>query len=86
MSSAILFVLDVPEFASIVAAGAQQRGCQLSGPVKGYYVLRADMPMQFDRRALGLKPAVWYGIPTGGIVGKITRFDRDTLVIEPATT
>ncbi|MGH7186884.1 MAG: VOC family protein, partial [Pseudomonadota bacterium] len=36
----------------------------------------------FHRKALGFKPAVWHGALTGGLVGRITHFDNDTLVIE----
>lgn len=81
---ATLFVLDVAEFAPVVEAARGQPDCELTGPTQGYHVIRSAAPMSFDRRAMGLKPAVWYGIPTGGLVGRITKFDRDTLTIESA--
>lgn len=85
MSALLLFIPDVPEFAVISSAARAMRDCEVLGPARGYHVIRSSVPIQFDRRALGLKPAVWYGIPTGGLVGKITQFDRETLVIAPAT-
>jgi hypothetical protein len=38
----------------------------------------------FSRKALGLKPAVWYSSLSGGLEGRIAQFDRDTLrIVEP---
>ncbi len=83
MSAVVLFVLDVPEFAPVVSAARRIERCSVTGPQNGYHVIRSEHPLQFDRRALGLKPAVWYGVPTGGLVGEIERFDRDALIIHP---
>ena len=83
MSALLLFIPDVPEFATISDMARSMPDCDVLGPTQGYHIIRSSAPISFDRRSLGLKPAVWYGIPTGGLVGKITRFDRDTLVIEP---
>ncbi|WP_369796451.1 hypothetical protein [Cupriavidus sp. amp6] len=46
-------------------------------------MIASDEPLEFGRRALGLKPAVWYGLFTGGLDGKIERFDRDIVRIVP---
>lgn len=79
----ILFVPDIPEFASILKAAEQFPDCEISRQKEGYHRICSARKLQFDRRALGLKPAVWYGIPTGGMIGRISRFDRDSLIIEP---
>ncbi len=39
--------------------------------------------IHFRRKALGFKPAVWYGALTGGLAGRIVQFDMDALVISP---
>ncbi|MGE4482960.1 VOC family protein [Acidocella sp.] len=77
-----LRIPNVPEFASIIAAARDLPNCEVDISSDGYHRIRSTSPLRFDRRTLGLKPAVWYGVPTGGIVGRITRFDRDTLSIE----
>ena len=83
-AQAMLFVPDVAEFSPVVAAARARDGCDLAGPVDGYHVIRSSGPISLDRKAMGLKPAIWYGIPTGGLLGRISKFDRDTLIIEPA--
>jgi hypothetical protein len=84
MSDILLFVPDVPEFTAIVTAARGMDHCVVCGPKEGYHIVRSAKPLSFSRQALGMKPAVWYGIPTGGLVGTIRQFDRDVLVIETA--
>ena len=80
----VLFVPDVDEFRPVVeSAKSSGDGSVRVDMAEGYNVIRSNKPLQFLRKALGVKPPIWYGIPTGGLVGKITQFDRDTLVIEP---
>ncbi len=50
----------------------------------GYDLIEAEGPVEFQRKALGLKPAVWYGLFTGGVRGRIEVFDRDRVVVAPA--
>ncbi|QEZ43698.1 hypothetical protein D2917_05250 [Cupriavidus oxalaticus] len=77
-----IFVLNVPEFASLTEAARSLPACRLSD-LGDYTVIASDEPVEFGRRALGLKPAVWYGLFTGGLDGRIERFDRDTVRIVP---
>lgn len=82
---ASLFVLDVPEFAAL-AENARERGGYDVTPVEGGYLRIDGAPeLRFGRKQLGFKPAVWYGAATGGLTGRIARFDMDELVIEPET-
>jgi hypothetical protein len=77
-----IFVLNVPEFASLTDAARRLPACRLSD-LGDYTVIASDQPVEFGRRALGLKPAVWYGLFTGGLDGRIERFDRDIVRIVP---
>jgi hypothetical protein len=40
--------------------------------------------VEVQRKALGLKPAVWYGLVTGGVSGTIDVLDRDRVRISAA--
>jgi len=51
--------------------------------LEDYAVIESQSPMEFSRKELGVKPAVWYGLFTGGLQGRITVFDRDRVRIEP---
>lgn len=81
--SAAVFVLDVEEFRPLVDAARAMPGASVGGPVQGYFRISAPDAIEFNRKALGFKPAVWYGAMTGGLQGRIVEFGRDILRIEP---
>ena len=76
-----IFVLDVPEFRPIVDFARKAEGFRVTGPKKGYFKVEADRTLTLNRKTLGFKPAVWHGSLTGGLVGRIERFDNETLVL-----
>ncbi len=78
-----IYVLDVPEFASLVEAARTQQKCQVSRVGQDYWLIEAQEPVEFRRKELNLKPAVWYGLFTGGLQGRIECFDRDKVRIVP---
>ena len=77
-----IFFLDVPEFRPFVDHARNVAGCSVDGPRLGYYRIASERALEFQRKPLGLKPAVWHGALTGGLVGRITHFDNDRLVVE----
>lgn len=72
----VLYVLDVPEFRSIVEVG-RARGLKVSDSSKGYFRIESETEIVLNRRELAMKPAVWYGLFTGGLNGEIAEFGRD---------
>lgn len=78
-----IFVPQVDEFAALVKAARTRPACRVSS-TEGFDVIEADAPIEFGRKELGLKPAVWYGLFTGGVQGTIEVFDRDRVRIAPA--
>ena len=72
-----VYVLDVPEFTPLVDTARTMEGCRVIEPRKDYYVIEADTQITFNRKAMKMKPAVWYGIFTGGLEGEIDHFGRD---------
>jgi hypothetical protein len=79
-----LFVPAVPEFAPLVKAASARAYCRVSAPLPEYQLIESSEPLEFERKELGLKPAVWYGLFTGGLKGRIEVFDRDRVRIGPA--
>jgi hypothetical protein len=79
-----IYVLDVPEFRPIVDHARANAIFTVHGPTRGYFRVEAAGSIRLERKALGFKPAVWHGSLTGGLVGRITQFDNDVLIIEPA--
>ena len=79
-----IYVVDVPEFEPLIAAAKQKPECRVTKIDSTYIRIDSDAPIEFSRRALGLKPAIWYGLFTGGLDGVIERFDRDIVRIGPA--
>jgi hypothetical protein len=73
----ILYVLDVPEFRPIVDAVRARLDCTVGEPKKGYFRIESPNEIVLNRREMKMKPAVWYGLFTGGLNGEIAEFGRD---------
>ena len=80
--SVVIFVPDVAEFAPVLAAARQVANCRVIEPVQGYWRIVAGKELRFNRKALGLKPALWYSMLSGGYQGRITEYGRDELRLE----
>jgi catechol 2,3-dioxygenase-like lactoylglutathione lyase family enzyme len=80
---ASIFVLDVPEFEPLVAACREAPGCTVEGPLDGYWHVSSPEPITFERKPLGLVPALWNAALTGGFDGEVRVFDRLRLEIAP---
>ncbi len=78
-----IYMVDVPEFQPLIEDARKRPECRVKRLDSTYIAIEADEPVEFSRRALGLKPAIWYGLFTGGLDGDIVRFDRDVVRIVP---
>ena len=79
-----LYVLDVPEFAPVVAAAGADPDCRVTAPSRGYWTIQADTELTLRRKEMQLKPAIWYGAFTGGIDGIIAEFGQDLVRVRSA--
>lgn len=70
-------VVDVPEFRPLVDSLRGEPEVTISGPDKGYWKIEAPRELTFNRKTMKMKPAVWYGIFTGGLNGEIAHWGRD---------
>ena len=73
-----LFVLDVPEFAPLIAGAGVDHRVQRRA---GYALIEAAETIVVDRAKSGLGDAVWFGALTGGYEGRIVEFSAERLVI-----
>ncbi len=74
-------VIDVPEFRPMVETQRENPEVSISGPVNGYWTVSAPTSLTFSRKAMKMKPAVWYGIFTGGLNGEIADWGRETVTV-----
>jgi len=76
-----LFMLDVPENEEIVkvARDLPQVTVASVGP---YYVIESPVTMSIDRRAAGVRHAVWYSCVAGLQGWRIAQWDKDALTVE----
>lgn len=72
-----LYVLDVPEFMPIVECARARGGCEIKKFAQGYYRIQAPSEIVLNRKEMKMKPAVWYGLFTGGLIGEIKDWGRD---------
>ena len=78
-----IYVPKVDEFAALVKDAAARGDCRVRSS-EGYDCIEADAPIEFRRKVLDMKPAVWYGLFTGGVHGSVEVLDRDRVVISPS--
>ena len=78
----MIFVPDIPEFQGVIAAARKAGNCEVVAPEHGYWRIVAERELQFQRKALGLGPALWNSMLSGGFRGRITEYGRDLLRIE----
>lgn len=75
-------MLDVPEFRCLIDDARKRGDYRVTQVGRGYYRIDSERELVFERKALGVKPAVWYGLFTGGLKGRIVQFDRERVRIE----
>ena len=82
-----LYVVDLPEFAPILAGARAVPGSRVSRLPGGYWKVQTDHELKLNRKQLGLGPALWNSALSGGFRGRIERYDRDELriVSEPGS-
>lgn len=73
----VLYVLDVPEFQPVVESARRLPECRITHSAKGYYRVESPSEIVLNRKEMQMKPAVWYGLFTGGMNGEIAEFGRE---------
>ena len=73
-----LFILDVPENVSLVGIARDLPGVKV-GQLGPYFVIESDTPVSIDRRATGMRHAVWYSCVAGLDGCRIVQWDKDAL-------
>lgn len=79
-----IFVPDLPEFLPIVEAvrqGGGEGGCQIVSPRSGYWQIQASGPLSLSRKVLRLRTALWFSMLTGGYIGRLVTYDKDTVTL-----
>ncbi|MDI9978940.1 MULTISPECIES: hypothetical protein [Rhodococcus] len=73
-----LFILDVPENEAIASVARDLPNVEVNkiGP---YFVVESDVPVSIDRRATGVRHAVWYSCVAGLAGWRIVQWDKDAL-------
>lgn len=73
------YVLDVPEFAPLIEAAANNPRCRLHDAAAGYRLVEFDDTVTIRRGDAGLTEAVWFGCLTGGLDGRIAEFTAEQI-------
>ncbi|MDX6741687.1 hypothetical protein [Actinocorallia sp. A-T 12471] len=80
-----LFILDVADFRPLaeVAARLPEVTVGRRGP---YFTVSADAPFEIERAATGCRNAVWFSSVAAVRGGRVARWDRTALRVEPDPT
>ena len=74
-----VYVPKVAEFSTMIDVSRDQVGVRVINFSEDYHKIESDGDLIFNRKELKMKPAVWYGLFTGGLDGNISHFGRDEL-------
>jgi hypothetical protein len=78
-----LFIVNVPEFEAIIEVAL--RDPNVTRRELGSYVeLSSPTQIALDRRATGVRHAIWYSAIGGISDGKIVQHDKDQLKVVPS--
>jgi hypothetical protein len=77
-----LYILDVDEFRPVAQTAAAADGVR-SRRLGHYLELASEAAIVVERRAAGVRRAVWYSAVAGVRDGRITQYDGDALRVEP---
>ena len=78
-----LYILDIPENVTVASVAGNDPDVTV-GKVGPYFQIVADGTICIDRRATGVRHAVWYSSVAGLTGARITQHDKDALRVEPA--
>jgi hypothetical protein len=73
------YILDVPEFASILREVVRSGRGRAHPMVAGYTFVEFDGEIELLRRSTDVTEAVWFGCLTAGLDGKIAEFTSERL-------
>lgn len=78
-----LYVLGAADCVPLARAAARDPGVSVvkRGP---YYEVRCDSAFEIDRSAVGCRSAVWFSSVAAIHRGRVARWDKKVLRIEPA--
>lgn len=80
--SVSIFVPDIPELKPLLEAAQAAEACTIHPPQNGYWRIEAERELRFQRKRLGLGPALWNSALSGGFRGRIVEYGRDIMLIE----
>jgi hypothetical protein len=77
-----LYILDIDDFRPVIEVGANIAGVA-ARRIGDYVELATDGELVIDRRATGVRHAVWYSTVAGVADGRVAQFDKDALRVAP---
>ena len=78
-----IFVPGVAEFEPVWRFAQGLEGVRTIHHPQGWVEISSSGALEFHRKTLGIPHAVWFGLPTGGLEGRIVQFDAELLRVEP---
>jgi hypothetical protein len=77
-----LYVLDIDDFRSLAEVAAKDPAVTIlrRGP---YLEVSTSGPIAIDRAATGCRNAIWYSAVAAVRGGRVARWDKQSLLIEP---
>ncbi|WP_218036703.1 hypothetical protein [Sphingobium sp. EM0848] len=76
-----IYVPNVEEFAGLIADARGRSDCVVRDLGPAYTLVEGAAPLRFVRRTVGMRPAIWYSMFSGGLDGRLSDFGWDEVTV-----
>ncbi len=76
-----IYVPNLAEFVGLIEDARRRDDCQVRELGAAYTLIEGKAPLRFSRRAVGVRPAIWYSMFSGGLDGRLVDFGWNDVTI-----
>lgn len=79
-----IYVPNLAEFAGLIEDARRRDDIRVRELNPAYTLIEGEAPLRFSRRDIGVRPAIWYSLFSGGLDGRLVDFGWNEVTIVDA--
>jgi hypothetical protein len=76
-----IYVPNLVEFVGLIENARRRDDCKVRELGAAYMLIEGKAPLRFSRREVGVRPAIWYSMFSGGLDGQLVDFGWNEVTI-----
>ncbi len=76
-----IYVPNLVEFVGLIEDARRRDDCEVRELGAAYTLIEGEAPLRFSRREVGVRPAIWYSMFSGGLDGRLVDFGWNEVTI-----